>query len=176
MARPSPAEAPSPLLGRRNRPRLAACRQRAQVEKAPLLLIDTRIEIAAPAARVWGVLTDFARFPEWNPFIIGIEGRPEPGARLRVQIKPPGKSAMTFTPEVLRAEPERELRWRGRLLVPGVFDGEHAFELECRGDGCAFRQSERFTGLLVPLLGGALAATQRGFEAMNAALKQRAEG
>ena len=139
-------------------------------------LIDTRIEIAAPPGRVWGVLTDFARFPEWNPFIIRIEGTPEPGALLRVEIKPPGRSAMTFTPKILAARPGEELRWRGRLLLPGIFDGEHAFELEDQGGTCSFRQSERFSGLLVPLLGGALVATERGFEAMNAALKRRAEG
>jgi hypothetical protein len=139
-------------------------------------LIDTRIEVAAPPVRVWDVLTDFARFPEWNPFITRIEGVVEPGARLRVEIKPPGKSPMTFTPTVLAARPGKELRWRGRLLVPGLFDGEHAFQLEERGGICSFRQSERFTGLLVPLLGGALAATERGFAAMNIALKRRAEG
>jgi hypothetical protein len=139
-------------------------------------LIDTRIEIATSPMHVWGVLTDFARFPEWNPFIVKIEGTPEPGARLRVQIKPPGKSAMTFTPTILVARPGEELRWLGRLLLPGIFDGEHAFELESRGDACSFRQSEHFTGLLVPLLGGALAATERGFEAMNVAIKRRAEG
>ena len=139
-------------------------------------LIDTRIDIAAPVARVWDVLTDFARFPEWNPFITRIEGTAEPGARLRIEIKPPGKSAMTFTPTLLAARPGKELRWRGRLLLPGIFDGEHAFELAERGGICAFRQSERFTGLLVPLLGGALAATERGFDAMNGALKKRVEG
>ena len=139
-------------------------------------LIDTRIEIDAPPLRVWDVLTDVARFREWNPFITRIEGAPEPGARLRVEIKPPGRSAMTFSPTVLAARPGKELRWRGRLLLPGVFDGEHAFELQERGGICVFRQSERFTGLLVPLLGGALAATERGFAAMNAALKKRAEG
>ena len=138
-------------------------------------LIDTRIEIAAPPLRVWSVLIDFARFPEWNPFITRIEGAPKPGARLRVEIKPPGKSAMTFTPVVVAARPGKELRWRGRLLLPGIFDGEHAFELEERGGICSFRQSERFSGLLVPLLGGALAATEHGFQAMNAALKRRAE-
>lgn len=42
---------------------------------------------------------------------------------------------MTFRPTVLVAEPDRELRWRGRLLVPGLLDGEHAFVVEPRGDG-----------------------------------------
>jgi hypothetical protein len=83
---------------------------------------------------------------------------------------------MTFSPTVLAARPGKELRWRGRLLLPGIFDGEHCFELEERGGTCVFRQLERFSGLLVPLLGGALDATERGFAAMNIALKRRVEG
>ncbi len=31
----------------------------------------------------------------------------------------------TFRPTVLVAEPNRELRWLGRLFMPGPFDGEH---------------------------------------------------
>ena len=36
----------------------------------------TMTEIEAPAERVWHILTDFARYPEWNPFIRCIEGEP----------------------------------------------------------------------------------------------------
>ncbi len=40
-----------------------------------------------------------------------------------------------------------------------------------------FHQGERFTGILVPLMGfiGVFRNTQDGFEAMNQALKRRAE-
>jgi hypothetical protein len=139
--------------------------------------IETSIDIAAPRWRVWQVLTDVERYPAWNPFITSVDGVLREGGKLRVRIEPPGRKAMTFEPTVVALAQERELRWLDRLLVPGLLDGEHAFRLEERAAGCRFRHTERFSGVLVPLLGaGLLEAVRRGFEAMNAALKARAEG
>ena len=138
--------------------------------------LRSEVEIAAPAERVWDVLVDFDAYPEWNPFIRTIQGACEPGARLTVRIEPPGARGMTFKPTVLRVEPGRELAWLGRVLVAGVFDGEHTFTIE-QLDGGRSRlvQSERFSGLLVPVFAKTLQATEGGFEAMNAALKTRSE-
>jgi hypothetical protein len=139
--------------------------------------ISSEIEIAATAARVWSVLTDFERYGDWNPFITSISGTPRPGGQLRVRMHPPGGIAMTFKPKVLNAEPERELRWLGTLGPRGIFDGEHSFRIVPLGEGrVRLLQSERFTGLLVPLLILLVRnSTRRGFEAMNQALKLRAE-
>jgi hypothetical protein len=84
---------------------------------------------------------------------------------------------LTFRPTVLAVQPARELRWLGRFLIPGLFDGEHQFEIHPLGPGrVRFVQQERFTGVLVPLLARNLDDhTLRGFNAMNAALKARAE-
>jgi hypothetical protein len=138
--------------------------------------LHSEIEIDAPPERVWLVLTDFAAYPEWNPFIHRISGKLEEGARLEVRITPPGARAMTFKPTLQAVEPHRQLRWLGRLLLPGLFDGEHSLRLEpLSGGGSRFIQSERFTGLLVPLVSGTLAKTESGFEQMNTALKARVE-
>ena len=139
--------------------------------------LHTQIEIDAPAKRVWELLTDFASYPQWNPFIRHISGRLAPGERLRARLEPPGGRAMTFKPKVLTAEPNRELRWLGHLLVPGLFDGEHSFTIEPMAeDRVRFVQREAFKGLLVPLFARGLEAnTRRGFEQMNGALKERAE-
>ena len=137
--------------------------------------IATAVDIDAPAAAVWRVLTDFAAYPEWSSFLRRIEGEARAGARLRVTAELSGRKPMTFRPTVRIAEPGRELRWLGRVLMPGLFDGEHAFILEERTGGCRLRHEETFHGLLVPAFGGVLADTERGFAAFNAALKQQAE-
>jgi hypothetical protein len=134
------------------------------------------IEIEAPPERVWAVITDFAAYPEWNPFIRRVSGELREGARLEVRIEPPGARATTFKPTVRAVEENRELRWLGRLVAPGIFDGEHSLRLEPLDEGrTRFVQSERFTGLLVGLVKGTLAKTEAGFEQMNTALKARVE-
>jgi hypothetical protein len=139
--------------------------------------LDTEIEIDAPAKHVWELLTDFASYPQWNPFIRHISGRLAPGERLRARLEAPGGRGMTFKPKVLTVEPNRELRWLGHLLVPGVFDGEHSFTIQSLEENrVRFVQREAFKGLLVPLFARSLETnTQRGFEEMNRALKERAE-
>lgn len=138
--------------------------------------IKTDIEINAPGSRVWALLTDFAQMPSWNPFIRSISGDLAQGARLAIHIVPPGSSGMRFKPTVLSVRPERELRWLGHVLLPGIFDGEHYFMLESIGPNkTRLTHGENFSGLLVGLLDSTLAATAAGFRAMNAALKQKAE-
>ncbi|MFN7936318.1 MAG: SRPBCC domain-containing protein [Bryobacteraceae bacterium] len=140
--------------------------------------IRTEIDIAAPASRVWTVLTDFPRHPEWNPFVRSITGSPQAGSRLTVSIQPPGGRGMTFKPVVLEAKPNCALRWRGRFLFPGIFDGEHYFEIkEFDSTRVRFIHGEKFSGILVSMAKSSLDnATRAGFIAMNKALKARAEG
>lgn len=139
--------------------------------------LRAEIEIQATAERVWQLLTDFASFPHWNPFIRRASGEIKAGARLEVLIQPSGARGMTFRPIVVKAEPNRELRWFGRLVIPRLFDGEHIFSIEPLEESrVRFTQREIFTGLLVPLLARSLDRdTRRGFEEMNQALKARAE-
>jgi hypothetical protein len=138
--------------------------------------LQSELEINASPLEVWKILVDFDQYPSWNPFIPKAKGKLEQGERLTVRIQPPGGKGMTFRPEVLVADPGRELRWKGKLMLPGLFDGEHIFLIEPLGlDKVRFIQKEKFSGILVPLMSGSLNDTQKGFDAMNAALKMRAE-
>ena len=138
--------------------------------------LRTSIDIEASTDRVWAVVSDFERYPEWNPFIRSIGGQPVEGKTLEVSIQPPGRRARTFRPKVVKSM-RGEIRWLGRVGIPRVFDGRHSLKVEPLGPNkTRFTQYERFTGVLVPLFRGTLKATRRGFEAMNRALKARVEG
>lgn len=139
--------------------------------------LHSEIEINASAQKVWEILMDFEKYPDWNPFIRSIEGRAVPGAKLKVRIQPLGKKRTTFRPKVLICEPLMELRWLGRLVLPGVFDGEHIFKIESLGeDRVRFIQQEEFRGFLASILINSIGdVTEAAFVAMNTKLKERAE-
>jgi len=83
---------------------------------------------------------------------------------------------MTVKPEILVFEKEKEFRWKGKILIPGIFDGEHYFLISKNGNGSTrFVQGEKFNGLLVGLLSSTLKKTRQGFEQMNEALKRECE-
>jgi len=140
--------------------------------------IVTEIEINAAPSRVWQILTDFEKYPTWNSFIKKISGIPSSNNKLEVHMPDPRGGTMVFTPTVIAAEKDRELRWLGKS-EGDVFNGEHLFLLEPMDNNnnkVHFTQSEKFTGSMVASLEGWLdTAVKQNFEEMNRALKQRAE-
>lgn len=139
--------------------------------------IKTELLIEASPERVWEILTAFEKYPLWNPFIKSIQGNAKVGGKIVVRIEPPQAKGMTFKPTVLAFLKNKEFKWIGHLLFPGLFDGEHRFELIDNGNGTTtFIQAERFKGILVRLFSKMLdTSTIDGFNAMNRKLKEEAE-
>ncbi len=81
---------------------------------------------------------------------------------------------MTFRPRVLVANPGREQRWLGRLILPGIFDGEHSFRLVPLREATRLIHAETFRGALVWLID--TYRFRADFTALNEALKRRVEG
>ena len=137
--------------------------------------LDASIDIAAPPERVWQVISDLAAYARWNPFIVRAGGELAVDGRLRVTIVAPGHRPVTFKPRILELEPGCSITWLGRTVLPGLFDGHHTLSVTPIEGGGRFRTREEVTGILVPLLGGIMRDSQRGFEAMTTAVKARVE-
>jgi hypothetical protein len=137
--------------------------------------IETETLIDSSPHTVWAVLTATEDYPLWNPEISRLRGQLREGNVIEF-VEGTGSDAMVFHPKILAVQADRELRWKGYVWFPGIFDGEHRFILKSVGNRTRFIQGETFTGILAgTLTQSVLSDTVNSMHAMNDALKKRAE-
>jgi hypothetical protein len=135
--------------------------------------IKGSIEIDAPVGIVWGVLTDFGSYPEWNPFIVSMIGEPKLGSGLDVTIKSTKGKETKFKSKVAKVEENKELLLDS-TVIKGMLKDMHQFVLEPLGpEKTRFSQSIVFKGMMQPLVGGTIKDAQISLEQMNQAAKER---
>ncbi|SEQ46984.1 SRPBCC domain-containing protein [Neolewinella agarilytica] len=135
-----------------------------------MLQLDTVIELPVSSHEVWAELTDFSKYPSWNPLITSVSGNWQVGNTVTIT-----QNGVDSLSEVLVVKPGKELRWGGRICSGWLFDGEHYFLLTQNGDGTTtVVHGEKFTGVLVPLMEAKLMkAAKSGLMAMNEAFSKR---
>jgi hypothetical protein len=121
---------------------------------------ETRIDIRAPAERIWSLLTK-------------VDGRIAVGETVKVHVKlAPGRA---FPVKVAEMTPHERMVWRGGMPIPGLFKGERVYTLTKKGAEVEFHMREAFTGLLAPLIGKSIPDMQPAFDEFASALKKAAE-
>jgi hypothetical protein len=141
-----------------------------------MIELRTEIEIQASPDKVWQVLTNLDKYPEWNPFIHHAIGSAKVGESVDITFRS-GSKEMTLHCTVVKVEPNKELCWKYHVILPGLFRGEHSFIIEPMGNNkVRFVDQEIFNGLLVFSQAKDIDTNSRqGFEAMDKALKIKAE-
>ena len=139
--------------------------------------VSTEIKIRAKPEKVWDVLTKFSDYEEWNPVMTRIIGEANLGKKIEVHIHTIKGKNRIYRPTITKFDINKELRWQGRSFLPGIFEGERIFEIkEISSEEISLIHLEVFRGIGVKLLGNRLDEDlQQSFEAMNIALKARAE-
>ncbi|HVD07691.1 MAG TPA: SRPBCC domain-containing protein [Nitrososphaeraceae archaeon] len=139
--------------------------------------IETEIMVDSTPEKIWSVLTNFKEYENWNPFMIKIIGDAKLGSKIQVQIQTIKGKQRTYNPIITKFDINKELRWKGKSLLPGIFDGERIFIIEKSIDNqVSFLHKEIFTGLGVKFVGDKLDEDlKESFDKMNMALKTRAE-
>jgi hypothetical protein len=127
--------------------------------------------IAAPVARVWGLLTDAKRFPSWNSTVTSIDGDIALGQRLAIKV--PGVDR-TFHPKVTKLVPREMMAWSDGFAP--MFRGVRTFTLAPQGAHTTeFTMTETFSGLMLPMIRRSLPDFAPQFDAYAADLKRTAE-
>jgi hypothetical protein len=142
--------------------------------------IVTAIDIDAAPARVWEVLSDIARYDEWNPLVTEVKGELRAGAKIKARFHFEDKT-FPFDAELLRVEPEKALTWIGPSFKPArfLFSGEHFFEIKpVDGGRSRLFHGEKLRGVFFDMESVWAKAEPRiepVYSRFNDALKARAE-
>lgn len=137
--------------------------------------IQTEITINATTDKVWNLLTDFANYPNWNTFIISIEGKLQKGTQLKNTMIMNGKKNV-FKPNITKVTTSQYFEWLGKLPL-GMFNGRHYFRLESIAPNqTKLTHGENFSGWLRGIIMKSIGeATKNNFVKMNKELKVLAE-
>ena len=141
-------------------------------------ICSVTVEIEAPAAFVWGVLTDYANYPQWNPYTVAVSTTLEIGAPIDLTLPAVDGSGGTFVNrEYVRiVDPPRHLRYDTGEEMPGIFAIRDQWLTELGQDRCAYHTTDTITGKyadnVMDLTGTWIKA---GFDSVARALKLRAE-
>jgi hypothetical protein len=139
-------------------------------------VIDDSVEIDAPTAVVWQVLTDFPRYREWNPFCVTAESTLEPGAPIDMRVKLLGPKEKTQREYIRSVTAGTGFTYNMKPMPLGALHSERSHTLTPLGDErCRYDSHFELAGWLLPVVTGFMgSALRRGFGEMTAAVAARA--
>ena len=139
--------------------------------------IETQILVNCTPEKIWNILINFDEYELWNPFMTKVVGDAKLGSKIMVKIQTVRGKERTYYPIITKFEIDKELRWKGKSFLPGIFDGERIFIIEkSTNNQVSFLHKEIFTGLGVKFVGDKLGKDlKESFDKMNISLKSRAE-
>jgi uncharacterized protein YndB with AHSA1/START domain len=142
------------------------------------VITSVTVEIAAPARVVWDVLTDFPKYPQWNPYTVAAVSTLEIGTSIDLTLPNPDGSEGTFLNRewVRVVAPPHHLRYDTAEEMPGIFAVRDQWITELGPDRCTYHTTDTISGKwadkVMEMTGNWVKA---GFDSVAHALKARAE-
>lgn len=134
---------------------------------------SAKIEINAPAEKVWRILAEPNGYPNWDPGMVRVEGKLALGEKVKFFTKFSPDQA--FAVKITAFEPGKKMMLTGGMPL-GLFKSERTHTLIANGAGqTTFHTEEIFSGLLLPIFGKTIPDLTSSFQAFAAGLKQEAE-
>ncbi|MCJ2124175.1 SRPBCC domain-containing protein [Methylobacterium sp. J-077] len=131
--------------------------------------ISTELSIPGRAEEVWAVLIDLPSYPRWNPFIRKVGGKLVEGAAWKAELTVDGRVFLSVPIVITELSHGTRLTWRGGPSK--LMTGTHSFGVTEASGVVTLEQSERFSGVLVPVVFPLLRTPlTRRFTEMNEAL------
>jgi hypothetical protein len=149
------------------------------MSKAKNIVTSKTVEIEAPAAIVWEVLTDLPRYRDWNPFTVKVESTLKLNEPVDLYIPIPGQPGqeMMVREWLVALEPGQLLSWEQRPTAESKDAARRDQYIESIGqERCRYFTTDIFLGLnadrIMEQFGGWV---QASFDAAADGVKRQAE-
>jgi hypothetical protein len=140
------------------------------------LVIDHDLSVDAPPDRVWEVVTDLARYPEWNPFVVACASTLVVGDPISMRVRLFARWAQPQREQILEHERGRRLCYGLPPSRFGALVSRRSHEVFSTATRARYVSHFELGGWLSPLVSLLLGRRLRaGFSAMSAAIAARAE-
>jgi len=142
------------------------------------LIESVTVEIDAPVELVWSVLTDYARYPEWNPYTVRVDTTLEVGSVIDLHLPDPANPGSTFVNReyVREVTPPHYLRYDTGEEIPGMHAVREQWVSDLGGGRSSYRTTDLFSGEIAGWVFEQQGAwVKAGFDSVCHALKARVE-
>ncbi len=136
--------------------------------------IRDEIEINVSIEKVWAAIIDFESYKNWNSQLTFLGGSVQPNGKLHLKLSAAGAKPYEFKPDISYWQENKQFAWIAKTGLPGIFDGEHFFELKDLGNGkTLLTNREEYRGVLSQLFKQLpmMKTAPDGFRKMNSELK-----
>lgn len=149
------------------------------MSKAENIVTSVKVEIDAPAALVWDVLADLARYPEWNPFTVRAESTLAVGDPIDLYLPNPAVpgECLKIVEYMAAVEPHRLLSWEQRPSAESKDAARRDQYVESLGpERSAYFTTDIFLGVNADdIMKNFGPWVKQGFDTLALAVKARAE-
>ena len=135
-----------------------------------MVICKHNIDINAPIQLVWEILTDFERYPHWNPLIGNLKGTLVEQNFLLIYLNP----LNIYVPvQLVQYNAPSLIVWKATLPARSVLQGEHFYKLQAiNSKQTKLEHGEIFSGKLASMLPNRLISyLQDAFQYHNQKLK-----
>lgn len=149
------------------------------MSKARNIVTSKEVDIAAPAAVVWEVITDLPRYAQWNPFTVKVDSTLRLDDPVDLHIPIPGQDGQTMVVRewLVAFEPDQLLSWEQRATSDNKDCARRdQYVIATGADSCRYVTTDIFLGLnadrIMDQFGGWV---KTSFDAVADGVKRQAE-
>ena len=130
-------------------------------------------KVNASIDKVWEAISEGSEYETWNPFIVKVNGKMEPGAEVEMTCVTDSGKTLRGPAQVVANEPHSRIAWSLNSPISGFRSWSVEMQVSENGDGTNVTVNTNLGGLAQMIMGPKMDEIGAGFNRMADAMSKR---